>query len=255
MGSCRRGLGGEVVVSVCLNPTARVWCRGTVGRFPSAFTGPGWEHSCRAEQTLARAPEGQLRRRAQTVAQEGFLGLQDPLHPGPACWGAPPHQRAGSAVEPIKEHNTETGLRQVEGRDEPAGGSSQQTARKTGRRGVRWETAGQAPVSRRSARGGDTRKCLFSKPALDVANSSCYDNALRQVAQRLGWLGQQGLLHTECAGHLLGAALGCGQKAASSLGSLSRPGPGCQVHSDPPVKGRAGGEDLLSNSSVNQLVL
>ena len=38
-------------------------------------------------------------------------------------------------------------------------------------------------------------------------------------------------------------------------GELSRPGPGCQVHTDPPVKGRVGGEDLVSNNSVDQLVL
>lgn len=177
-------------MSVCLNPTARVWCRGHRGRFRARFTGPGWERSCRAEQTH-RAPRG-------AAAEEGTDGGPgrlpgapgSPCIRGPHAGGAPPHQRAGSnARESIKEHNTETGLRQVEGRDEPAGGSSQQTAWKTGWWGVRW---GDGQARHRcldgSARVCDTRKCLFSKPALDVANSSCHDNALRQVAQRrLAW--------------------------------------------------------------------
>lgn len=68
------------------------------------------------------------------VAQEGFLGLQDPPPSGARVLGVPHPTRGQGVMLGNRPRSTvpETGMRQVEGREEPSGGYSQQTAWKTG---------------------------------------------------------------------------------------------------------------------------
>ena len=119
-------------MSVLLNPTVGSGAGGTAGDSERILQ--GLVGNAAAELSRHTGPaEGQLGRRAQMVAQEGFLVLQDPPTSGARVLGVPHPTRGQGATLGNQPRSTipETGMRQVEGREEPSGGNSQQTARKT----------------------------------------------------------------------------------------------------------------------------